>query len=189
MRIDSKDAAQTGAAAPAEATCPPPGPPLFRMRTPDAQASTFVDGNSAKMIMADEEKLSRFLADAKLVTDQNTTPKKRLIRYQIDPEKYKNVLARRDPRKRIEGVRGGGEGFLRQGLARPQGRPSLRSFPAAEFQAARSRARTGRLSRLRHRVRAAVARPLGRGKTKGHLAFHRQARRGPPAQGRGDGGG
>src|ERR1700735_4590839 len=98
MRIDSKDAAKTPSV---------PGAPIlalsddqfvrrldhpyFELRTPDAQASTYVEGNSAKMIMADEEKISRFLAEAELVPDPNTSPRKRLIRYKIDPEKYKNV--------------------------------------------------------------------------------------------------
>ncbi|MDB6021762.1 MAG: hypothetical protein JWQ04_1619 [Pedosphaera sp.] len=65
--------------------------PYFELRTPDAQSNSYVEGNSLKMITAEQEKLQVFLADAKIVVDQATSPRKRAIQYKIEPEKYKNI--------------------------------------------------------------------------------------------------
>jgi hypothetical protein len=65
--------------------------PYWELRGPDAQANSYLEGNALKLITDDEEEVRRFLADAKLMIDQSTTPKKRSIHYQIDREKYKNL--------------------------------------------------------------------------------------------------
>lgn len=65
--------------------------PYWELRVPDAQANSYLEGNALKMVMDDEEELRHFLAEAKLMIDQSTMPKKRSIHYQIDREKYKNL--------------------------------------------------------------------------------------------------
>lgn len=65
--------------------------PYFELRTPDAQTNSYLEGNARKMLTADQEKLHVFLAEARLAMDQNTTPRKRSVHYNIDPEKYKNI--------------------------------------------------------------------------------------------------
>ncbi|HWF18904.1 MAG TPA: Ig-like domain-containing protein, partial [Verrucomicrobiae bacterium] len=95
MPIEPKDGAR-----PADATAAAPDEPTFvrkldhpyfELRTPDAQTNSYLEGNAQKMLTADQEKLHVFLAEARLVMDQSTTPRKRSVHYKIDAEKYKNI--------------------------------------------------------------------------------------------------
>src|SRR6185437_13241452 len=94
MRIELKDGAKspdTAASLPAEERfIRKLDHPYFELRTPDAQANSYLEGNALKMITSEQEKIGAFLAEARLVIDLGASPRKRSVHYQISPEKFKN---------------------------------------------------------------------------------------------------
>jgi len=63
--------------------------PYFELRADDGAA--YMEGNPFQLVSDDGEAIHPFLAEARLVVDQNTQPRKRAIHYQLDAARHKNI--------------------------------------------------------------------------------------------------